>query len=84
MSSAQPVRVTSLRGRITKGMYGKASKSEREAVFMETANGRYVLRRKAGPAFDDTKLNQYVGHEVECDGFLVGKTLLGDRIDVVD
>lgn len=84
MSSARSIRVTSLRGRIAKGIYGKGSKSEREAVFIETANGRYVLRRKAGPVFDDTKLNQYVGHEVECDGFLVGKTLLGERIDVVD
>ena len=84
MSSARPIRVTCLRGRITKGIYGGCSKSEREAVFIETANGRYVLRRKAGPAFDDTELNQYVGHEVECDGFLLGKTLLGERIDVVD
>jgi hypothetical protein len=84
MSSARPIRVTCLRGRITKGIYGGGSKSEREAVFIETANGSYVLRRKAGPAFDDTELNQYVGHEVECDGFLLGKTLLGERIDVVD
>ncbi len=84
MSSARPIRVTSLRGRITKGMYGGGSKSEHEAVLIETANGRYVLRRKAGPAFGDTELNRYVGHEVKCDGFLLGTTLLAEEIDIVD
>jgi hypothetical protein len=84
MSSAQPIRVTSLRGRITTGLYAKGSKSEHEAIFIETADGRYVLRRKTGPAYADPELTQYVGHEVECDGFLVGTTLLGERIEVVD
>jgi hypothetical protein len=83
MSSAQPIRVTRLRGRITEGTYGKGSKSERETVFIETTNGRYVLRRKSGHAFGDPELNQYIGREVECDGFLVGKTVLAERIDVV-
>jgi hypothetical protein len=84
MSSTRPIRVTSLRGRITQGTYGKGSKSEREAVFIETADAqRYILRHKTGPAFDDTELMQYVGHEVKCDGFVVGTTLLAERIEVV-
>jgi len=67
-----------------KGVYGKGSKSEREVVFIETADTkRYILRSKTGPAFDDTKLTQYVGHEVKCDGFVVGTTLLAERIEVV-
>ncbi|MET0785730.1 MAG: hypothetical protein ABWY25_03415 [Paenisporosarcina sp.] len=84
MSSTQPARVTSLRGRVTTGLHAKGSKSEHEAIFIETANGRYVLRRKKGPAFGDPELRQYVGHEVECDGFLIGMTLLAERIEVVD
>jgi hypothetical protein len=84
MSSARPIRITAIRGQVTHGPYGKGSKSEHEAVFIETADGRYILRRKRGPAFDDTELTQYVGHEVECDGFLVGTTLLAERIDVID
>jgi hypothetical protein len=83
MSSTQPIRVTRLRGRITQGTYGKGSKSERETVFIETTTGRYVLRRKTGPVFHDPEMNQYVGHEVECDGFLVGSNLLAERIEVV-
>lgn len=66
------------------GTYGKGSKSEREAVFMETPDARYILRLKIGHAFADTKLTQYVGHEVECDGFLVDTTLLAERIKVID
>lgn len=83
MSSTQPRRVTALHGRVTRDVYGKGSKSEREAVFIETADARYILRRKTGPVFGDTELTQYVGHEVECDGFVVGTTFLADRIELV-
>jgi hypothetical protein len=84
MSSTRPIRITALRGHITLGSYGKGSKSEREAVFIETADARYLLRRKTGPVFDDAKLTQYVGHTVECDGFLVGTTLLAERVEIID
>ena len=50
---------------------------------IETSEGRYVLRRKNGPAFGDTELDRYVGHTIECDGFLVGTTLLAERITTV-
>ena len=65
-------------------MYGKGSKSEREAVFLETPTGRYILRRKTGPVFGDAELTQYVGHQVECDGFVLGTTFLAERIQIVD
>ena len=84
MSSARPIKVTSLRGRVTIGIYAKGSKSEHEAIFIETADGRYLLRRKTGPVFNDTELKQYIGHEVECDGFLIGTTLFAERIVLVD
>jgi hypothetical protein len=75
--------VTAVHGRVTRGEYGKGSKSEREAVFLETPEARYVLRRKTGPVFGDTELTRYVGHEIKCDGFVVGTTLLAERIEVV-
>jgi hypothetical protein len=84
MSSTKPLRVTDLRGRVSHGTYGKGSKSEREAVFIETSDARYVLRRKTGPVFGDPELTRYVGHEIECDGLLVGTTLLAERIEVVE
>ncbi len=83
MNGSKPVPVKGIRGRVTRGLYAQGSKSEREAIFFETDNGRYVLRRKTGPAFGDVELEQYVGREVICDGFLVGTTLLVERLEVV-
>jgi hypothetical protein len=82
-NTLRPESVQKLRGRVTQGEYGKGSKSERQAVFIETERGRYLLRRKEGPVFADTQLRRYVGHTVECDGFVVGTTLLAERIDLI-
>jgi len=83
MNGSQPTPVKGLRGRVTRGLYAQGSKSEREAVFLETDKGRYLLRRKTGPVFSDAELEQYVGREVICDGFLVVTTFLAERIEVV-
>jgi hypothetical protein len=82
--SSSPEPVKNLRGKVTRGLYGKGTKSEHEATFLEAKNTRYILRRKTGPAFADRELEQYVGHEVECDGFIVGQTLLAESIRVID
>jgi hypothetical protein len=80
--SSRPEPVKNLRGTVTRGGYAKGSKSERVAVFLETAEGRFLLRRKGGPAFADVKLERYVGHTIELDGFLVGTTVLAVRISI--
>lgn len=69
MNGSQPTLVTNLRGLVSRGLYAQGSKSEREAVFLETDSGRYVLRRKTGPVYGDMELEQYVGRQVICDGF---------------
>ena len=81
MDSTRPIRVNSIQGFVTRGVYGKGTKSEHDAVFIESADARYVLRRKTGPAFGDAELNQYIGHKVKCEGFLVGTTLLAEKIE---
>jgi Protein of unknown function (DUF5818) len=45
--------------------------------------GCFVLRRKDGPTFADRALDKYVGKRVECDGIIVGYTLLAERIAIV-
>ena len=75
-----PIRISGLRGGVSLGIYGHGSKSEREAVFIDANDARYVLRSKNGPAFGDASMLQYVGKEVLCDGFLVGTTLLVEHI----
>jgi hypothetical protein len=83
MSSIRPEHVANLRGLVTSGVHAKGTKSQRRAVFLETERGKFVLRRKDGPVFADTHLKRFVGHEVECDGYVMGTTLLAERIDVV-
>lgn len=72
-----------MRGHVTRDEYAAGSKSARDAVRLETSDGRYLLRRKGGPAFADATLNRYVGHTVECDGFVLGTTLLAEHIELI-
>ena len=81
----KPVRVTALKGRVTTAQYGKGTKSEHSAHFLETSDGkRFVLRRKKGPAFADPEIAKLQGLVVKCDGFLMGDTLLAEEIAIVN
>lgn len=83
MSPVSPSKIVALNGRVVLAEYGKGSKSERLAFFFVARGTRYILRRSEGPAFDDKELLRYAGHEVVCDGFVIGTTLLADRIVLV-
>jgi len=76
-------KISALYGHVVTGEYGKGSKSEHQAIFLETASDRFILRRKTGPAFGDAELQQFLGKQVECDGFLSGNTLLAEKIKIV-
>jgi hypothetical protein len=78
-----PRRVELLAGKVEAGRFGEGSKSARDAVWIETDQGRFVLRRKDGPSFGDKELKKYVGKRVECSGFIVGYTFLAEKIMVV-
>lgn len=81
--ATRPKRVDGLVGTVAQGPFGQGSKSERQAMWLETPDGRYELRRKGGPAFGDRALDAYLGRRVRCDGFLLGHTLLAERIEPV-
>lgn len=80
----RPQRVDALAGTVVIGPVGAGSKSERAAVWIETVPGRYLLRRHGGPSHGDAMLDRYVGRRVVCSGFIVGHSLLAERIDVVE
>jgi hypothetical protein len=82
-SGDEPHRVTGITGRVSRGTFGAGSKSEHDAVWIDTEGGRFVLRRKGGPAMGDRALERYVGRTVRCDGTLLAHTLVADAIDVV-
>lgn len=76
-------RVSGLTGRVSRGPFGALSKSEHVATWIDTPQGRYVLRRHGGPAMGDRALDRYVGCTVRCDGVLLSSTLVADAIEIV-
>jgi len=71
-------------GKVVRAPFGAGSKSEHDALWLDASEGRFVLRRKGGPAYDDKTLAKYVGKRVSCDGFIVGHTLLAEKIGIVE
>jgi hypothetical protein len=63
-------------GRVTKKRRNIGSKSEREAVTIESDHGEFVLRVLGGNAYRDPRLEALVGKRIRCDGTPAGKTLL--------
>lgn len=80
---SEPRRVTGVTGRVTRGPFGGASKSRHVAIWIDTGEARWILRRKGGPAMGDEVLGRYVGCDVRCDGVLLEHTLLADAIEIV-
>jgi hypothetical protein len=63
-------------GRVVKHLAAAGSKSERQAVFLETEGGSYVLRRSDGNPFFDPELERLVGKTIRCKGVLTEHTLI--------
>ena len=63
-------------GRVIKHQTAKGSKSERQATFLETPEGTYVIRRRGGNPFFDPVLEKLVGKTINCEGILTEHTLI--------
>lgn len=70
-------------GQVTKHLAAKGSKSERQATFLETEAGTYLLRRRGGNPFADPKLDDLVGKRVRAKGILTEHTLIMSDWDVI-
>ena len=66
------------KGRVASKVVSRGSKSERQAVLLETESGEYLLRRRGGNPFRDDVLQELVGHEIAAEGRVRGKTLFLD------
>jgi len=63
-------------GRVIKKRFARGSKSERDAVWLVTDQGEFVLRRAGGNPFHDPELDKLVGRRVRCEGNLVDYLLI--------
>jgi spore coat polysaccharide biosynthesis protein SpsF (cytidylyltransferase family) len=57
-------------GKVVSRMAGQGSKSEHEAVVLETSKKDYVLRMKGGNPFYNPELNKLVGKTIRATGEL--------------
>lgn len=65
-----------LSGKVFKSEFASGSKSEHEAVFLNTDKGRFTLRRMGGNAFYDADLENLVGKTIQARGEVTGSTFL--------
>ena len=72
------------RGTVVRRLFGQGSKSEHEAVMLDTPDGSFVLRRIGGNPFSDPTLDKLVGKNVVCHGKLHGYTLMIKDCEVVN
>lgn len=77
-------RETELTGKIILKTFGEESKSKHEAVYLETANGSYVLRRQGENPFNDPFLFKFEGKRITARGVLNKYVFLAREIKVSD
>ena len=70
-----------LEGQVVRKAFGTGSKSEREAVVLQTDAGAFVLRRQGGLAFGDPELERLVGKRIRATGTLTEYTFLMSSYD---
>jgi hypothetical protein len=61
---------TELSGKVVVKKFGEGSKSEHDAVYIETDEGSYVLKRMGGNPFNDPVLNDLIGKNITATGIL--------------
>lgn len=64
------------KGQVVKRTYAESSKSEHEAIMLDTGKHEYKLRRVKGSPFVDEVLEELVGKQVECEGIKRGTLLI--------
>ena len=64
-------------GTVARRLVAPGSKSEREAIVLETTGGEeLILRRQGGNPFRDPELERLVGRRIRADGTVHGQTLI--------
>lgn len=59
-----------LKGKVVKKLFGEGSKSEHDAVYLDTGKKQYRLKRKGGNPFYDETLHNLVGKTISAEGKL--------------
>jgi len=70
-----------LQGKVVLKKFAEGSKSEHDAVFLETGDQSYQLRRLGGNPFDDPELRSMVGKTVKAKGLLNDQLFIAHELN---
>jgi hypothetical protein len=73
-----------LKGKVVMKKFGKSSKSEHDAVYLETKKGNFVLRQVGSNAFENKELKKLLGKEVTATGTVKDYLFLAKTIKEID
>lgn len=71
---------TELTGLVVKKKFGAGSKSEHDAICLQTKKGDYVLRRVGANPFQDDVLDKWIGKEVIASGMISDYTFFAKKL----
>jgi hypothetical protein len=69
-------------GKVVSKTFGKGSKSQHEAMFLETPKGAFKLRRRGGNPFRDQVLEGLREKSIHCKGVIRNSTLFMEEWEV--
>lgn len=70
-----------LTGKVIRKTFSAGSKSEHEAVYLDTGDNSYKLKRAGGNPFFDAELEKLVGKEITVTGRVDGYLLIAAKIE---
>ena len=71
-------------GDVVRRRIGAGSKTDHDAVVLDTSDRTFLLRRRGGNAFADPALDELVGRRVRLEGTATDTTFLIDQVTVLD
>jgi hypothetical protein len=72
-----------LSGCVIRKTFGKGSKSEHKAIYLQTERGEYVLRRRGANPFSDPVLDDLVGKTISATGTIKEYVFFVDEWKVI-
>jgi hypothetical protein len=73
-----------LTGKVIQKKFAPGSKSEHDAIYIETDQGDFQLRRLGGNPFSDPDLIKLVGKKITATGVLNGKLFIANALKAMD
>lgn len=73
-----------LTGKVIQKKFAPGSKSEHDAIYLETDSGDYQLRRLGGNPFSDPELIKLAGKKITATGVLNQRLFIANTLKVIE